>query len=434
MPRKLNTFAYTHEKISLTWLSPLKPNGPIIEYIITITKLEEMLDDEKMDICSSSVGKRGDMTNKITSSEPQKSIMMLDHNTSNNTSNEPSSPNNCDPKPSTSNTEIQEEVVTFQDDIIETIYLKQNICNNTKPTRRKRAISIQPPTPNKEALSENNRVTLTKQSSNSDKIDSVKQNSTVPKIREYKYDSTSNSMMIRVPSYVTKKVKTDSYTIMIDNLEHYTLYSIEVVACHSNSTDTQVKTSKDYKLCSLEALSTIRTLPIEENDNVDPRFIRFYPANETSNHNILMWGKPQKPNGPIFGYYLQIATTNDSPRYTRDGCVTNSEMENGFKLVNQYPGHYRIRVKAVSLYSLYKGIPLEFNGEPIDIVIPSDSFASPFTISMIAVFCLAFMATIAYTTCYFQKQKTAANGLLYASVNPDYIRKYFFNQTISIVF
>lgn len=377
IPRQIESSATSHDSVLVSWFPPSKPNGLIATYTITVTKIPELEDFQNINICNS-VANRDKIAAALTKTEPTLSAFDLQPQTQNTT-------NSCSMATSDADVSEKVEVVSFQDLIIDIVYLKQP-CLASKPpkavSRKKRA----PPV----TVTENN----------------------IPSPQVLQFNRTIGKTEIPASPH-----KSDSkMAYVIKELEHFSLYLIEVVACHGNFLGNRSKPSADYNRCSLQAISQVRTLPIEENDKVLVNTIKFHPANESSEHSIT-WQKPEKPNGPILAYRVRYRPKNSF--IWSESCL-NHTAGTSFTLTHISPGTYLFSVQTVSL-----GSGRKFWSEPeLEFVIPQNYIVSPTVLAILMVFGLILLAfAVAFGRYLYQKRRhDLKNGLVYASVNPDYIK------------
>lgn len=359
------------------------------------------------------------VTETITREEPTQSVMVPTRTTHNSSQVDSSSHISHEQK---TDVDLKVDIINFQDTIVDVIFLKQPCVNSTnKPSRKKRAIStsFEPRSQNSIALQENVRESQIVTSE--PKPTKTDQSSKASQRKVIRFTGVNNVMQFNVS--VSNEDKNNTFSYFIENLEHFSLYSVEIVACHGNMVSNETFKLLNYYQCSLQAITQVRTLPIEENDKILFETIQFQPANETFSDNIVRWAKPEKPNGEVLAYNVRYKSTSGGNQAFWSKCITPSmyERDNGFKISGITPGHYVLNVQAITMYS-GSG---DWSEPDLEFTIPNDGALSLVTIAiMVIIFFILAITIAAYATCYFQKQKNAANGLLYASVNPDYIRKF----------
>lgn len=430
IPKQIESVATDHDTVLVSWSPPSKPNGIIERYFITITKISELEDFQHLDICES-IKNRDKITQALTKDEPTHSTLLQASaaNGINNSSDiSPTCTGACPTCKATSDTEadIQAEVVTFQDMIIDIVYLKQPCpvsSNSSRVSRRRRSIVNEP----------SGRLDVTTRESmnlaDSSTTESIILSNIIPEYHSSK-DRIISQPHIRFNDELSKtevnitlfdRTEPDGrLKYFITNLEHFSLYTIEVVACHGDFEGNKTKTSSQYKKCSLQAITQVRTLPIDEFDRIPRKTLFYSPANESYSANMIIWKKPEKPNGLVLAYLVRYRPKNGNSEIWTEGCVNNTlyNRDRGFILSDINPGTYLLNVQTVSMYSGQR-----FWSEDLEFEIPQDYLVSPvfLTIFLLILVFLAVLlvGSVAY---FYQKKRHELDNLIYASVNPDYIQ------------
>lgn len=433
IPKQIESLAKSDSSVVVSWSSPSKPNGIIDRYSITITKIPELEDLQNLDICES-IDNRDKITKSLTKDEPSKSAL-IPPNQSNGTNSidsssslsgvagsTSSSPSTCARATSDNDVDIQAEVVTFQDMIIDIVYLKQPCAT---PPKRKRSIeydyddsetrpqsnimrnSIDSPT----IFERSNQILKSE-----DNHTSISTLPTTHAVSTIKFDRILGKTQVNITASREKPDVRSSF--LISDLEHFSLYTIEVVACHGEFVGNNTKPAKTYSACSLQAITQVRTLPIEEYDKILTETIVFNPANESSSLNRITWKKPEKPNGLVLAYRVRYRPKASSSDIWTEACINNAtyQRDGGFVLTDINPGTYLFSVQTVSMLSgqRYWSLPeLEFE-------IPENYLISPVVTALLVAIGLAIlMIGVASGTYFYQKKR---HELAYASVNPDYVQ------------
>lgn len=412
MPRQIESLADAHDTVKLQWLPPSKPNGVIERYYITISKINELEDLQNLDVCDS-ISDRDRLTKTLTSTEPDQPLALRPPppNSSINSSTTNENSNSCakhnDP-------EIEADALTFQDLIIDIVYLKQPcpITGPNKTVKRKRSAyydSIEDESAPNSVLAQV-RGTVSKKPISTESRDNSIQDRRSSPLRSIRFDRTRDKTEANVTASDSK------LSYLITNLEHFSLYSIEVVACHGDSVANKTKLSKTYSRCGLQAITQIRTKAIADNDKISKSNITFNPANETESEFSVSWAPPERPNGLVLGYRVRYRMKNGNSDVWTEGCInsTTYNQTNSFKLTGINPGSYLLSVQTVSMYSE------RFWSEEIEFEIPQNLWQSPTAlVIMIIVILFTVVASVAGATYIYQKKQ---HELVYASVNPDYIQ------------
>ncbi|KAJ4434420.1 hypothetical protein ANN_22982 [Periplaneta americana] len=263
-----------------------------------------------------------------------------------------------------------------------------------------------------------------------------------PETTEENPDMTSQESV--VPEHNFRHVVYGKTQIVVQNLSHYTQYTISVEACREIVPEEPANTNRN---CSRKSFKTGRTLSLEGiglfgnfirnlrlvfvydlltfllesvywvavgADNVDSSNL-VEVLNESLGTVKLRWEEPPSPNGIIVTY--QIEYKSYSPMVE---CITRSQfLNNGssYRLQKLQPGNYSLRVRAMSLagYGDYTE-PRYFYIKP-----PSSS-SMEFLIG-------ALVGTAAVTTIlclvvvYLRRRYIPGipNVKLIATVNPEYV-------------
>uniref|UniRef100_A0A8C1V2E8 Insulin-like growth factor 1 receptor n=1 Tax=Cyprinus carpio TaxID=7962 RepID=A0A8C1V2E8_CYPCA len=191
-------------------------------------------------------------------------------------------------------------------------------------------------------------------------------------------------------SFIEKKVKERSTDI--GGLQPFTVYRIDVHACN-----------KEVRHCSVAAFIFSRTKAAERADDI--------PGPVTWEHLessvFLKWPEPQKPNGLILLYEIQYRLGTEVTV-----CVSRQHYRKhkGVKLSNLGAGNYSARVRATSLAG---------NGswtEPIAFYVNQveQSNYDHYLYYIIIPIFLILLSVI------HRNSDRLGNGVLYASVNPEY--------------
>lgn len=446
IPREIAAIAEGPNSIQLTWLPPSKPNGVIESYYITITKIKELNAIEDIDICNS-ITHREDLTKSITKDEPTNSHMIPTHNTSDrhtslDGSNISSPSTICSPKQEIDPV-LKEEQITFQDIVIDIVYIINPCINISSSSRsiRKRSTDQIPVRSNQlvaqpliiadtAAEPENldnmiPRVSIAKATSRS--ITGSESLSGSSSSRPDKMEANQNTILfdqihedVKMEANITARSSSNpdiKMSVNIKGLKHYSLYSIEVVACHGKFVSHKTKLSNSYNRCGLQAITQVRTLPIKDADRIPVENITYIAANETSQDNLIVFKRPHNPNGAILAYRLSFKPVNNNGDIQFCINSTDNKPEVEYVANNLSPGRYTLSVQAVSLWPDSN----QWSEPGIQIVISQTDLSPELFIAIILVVVLVLALTVASGTYVYQKKKhEERNRNLYASVNPDY--------------
>ncbi|XP_075929150.1 insulin-like growth factor 1 receptor isoform X2 [Petromyzon marinus] len=197
---------------------------------------------------------------------------------------------------------------------------------------------------------------------------------------------------------------------VIEGLRHFTVYRIDIQACNHAAADLG---------CSMQNYVFARTMPEPHADDIPGSM-----AAKLLNSNIvfLSWPEPTNPNGLIILYEITVWREQQVERLE---CVSRTAYRregHGRKIHGLLPGNLTARVRATSLTG---------NGswsEPISFVVPTPSVAQPSQVIPVVVIVVSLLLVLvaigAGLLFFFVKKRNEArlpNGILYASVNPEYI-------------
>ncbi|XP_036211560.1 insulin-like growth factor 1 receptor isoform X1 [Myotis myotis] len=199
-------------------------------------------------------------------------------------------------------------------------------------------------------------------------------------------------------SRVDKKERT-----VISNLKPFTLYRIDIHSCNHEA----------EKLgCSASNFVFARTMPADGADDIPgPITWEVKPDNTI----FLKWPEPENPNGLILMYEIKYGSQVEDQRE----CVSRQDYRKhgGAKLQKLSPGNYTARIQATSLSG---------NGswtEPVFFYV-QDKAAFDSHAHLVIALPIAIVLTVLglALTLYVihRKRNRMGNGVLYASVNPEY--------------
>ncbi|KAI4903573.1 hypothetical protein NFI96_032910, partial [Prochilodus magdalenae] len=199
--------------------------------------------------------------------------------------------------------------------------------------------------------------------------------------------------------FLERKVKERSADI--NDLQPFTVYRIDLHACN-----------EEVQQCSAAAFVFSRTKPADKADDIPG------PVTVESQEDsvILRWPEPVRPNGLILLYEIQYRL---GPEVEKHECVSRQHYREhqGMRLTNLGPGNYTARVRATSLAG---------NGswtEPITFYVPQLERYENFLYLIIIPIAAIFLGFLGVTLAVVNKKRhndRLGNGVLYASVNPEY--------------
>ncbi|BFZ01768.1 hypothetical protein BsWGS_04807 [Bradybaena similaris] len=135
--------------------------------------------------------------------------------------------------------------------------------------------------------------------------------------------------------------------VVLQNLQNFQEYNIEVQACH----DTDANQPGETKLCSNRALTSGRTKPSLIKDSIQESTIEVKIVVNMTSDVIISWKPPPEPNGLILRYnifYKRANLENLVPQLT---CVNSREFmrNSGVHLTGLDHGNWTFQINAVSL-------------------------------------------------------------------------------------
>nr|BAB44154.1 insulin-like growth factor I receptor [Cynops pyrrhogaster] len=237
---------------------------------------------------------------------------------------------------------------------------------------------------------------------NSTAPSSSSRNTTIPD----HYANMSDYTEIDYPFYETK-VENGERTL-ISNLQPFTLYRIDIHSCNHEA---------DAHGCSASNFVFARTMPAMGADDI-PGPVTWEGGED--NAVIMKWNEPVSPNGLILMYYVEFKLQGEGEMQRE--CVSRQAYREvgGAKLIRLNPGNYSSQVQAISLSGTGALT------EPIFFYVqakPPDYGKYLLTAIMVPLLALLLLSATILTVCYFNKKRNSdrlGNGVLYASVNPEY--------------
>uniref|UniRef100_A0A6Q2Y9P9 Tyrosine-protein kinase receptor n=1 Tax=Esox lucius TaxID=8010 RepID=A0A6Q2Y9P9_ESOLU len=193
--------------------------------------------------------------------------------------------------------------------------------------------------------------------------------------------------------------------IEISNLQPFTVYRIDIHACN-----------KEVERCSAGAFVFSRTKPAEKADDIPGRVLQ--ERDEKAEGSVLLrWPHPVKPNGLILMYEIKFRQGTE-----KHECVSRQHygVHRGARLTNLGYGNYSAHVRATSLAG---------NGswtEPVFFYVPppkrdyDNAFYLVIIIPIIVIILIASLIMALFLVNKKRNSDRLGNGVLYASVNPEY--------------
>uniref|UniRef100_A0A3B3UYM0 receptor protein-tyrosine kinase n=1 Tax=Poecilia latipinna TaxID=48699 RepID=A0A3B3UYM0_9TELE len=274
-------------QIILKWKPPTSPNGNITHYRVICHKQEEDSDLYKFDYCLQGMKLPSRTPTHLDSEDEQKW----------NRTEEPNSGGGCCTCPKTKmELEKQQKEIAYRKTFEDYLH---NVVFESKQSRPRR--SVENPEP----------------------------------VESTHFYSTMSSLQTTTASYKEEE-KDDkvSESTVISNLQHFTSYKIEIIACNHPT---------EPNRCSMATYVSARTMPELKADDI-PGPVTHEIVNEEPPHVLVKWHEPPSPNGLIILYEV---TSN----YPHSICVSRLSYEKfgGTKLTLLQPGNYSVVVRATSL-------------------------------------------------------------------------------------
>uniref|UniRef100_A0A8C5CYQ8 Tyrosine-protein kinase receptor n=1 Tax=Gadus morhua TaxID=8049 RepID=A0A8C5CYQ8_GADMO len=193
----------------------------------------------------------------------------------------------------------------------------------------------------------------------------------------------------------------------VQDLRPFTVYRMDIHAC-----------SQEVRSCSAAAFVYSRTKPADKADDI-PGPVVYELDEKTEGCVILHWPEPSKPNGLILMYGIKFRLGAEPEKHE---CVSRQQFHEhrGGRLSNLGPGNYSARVRAISLAG---------NGSWTETVYfyvapPKREYEVTLYLAVIVPLIVIIMIISLLTALFFINKKRNSdrlgNGVLYASVNPEY--------------
>ncbi|XP_014004580.1 insulin-like growth factor 1 receptor [Salmo salar] len=195
--------------------------------------------------------------------------------------------------------------------------------------------------------------------------------------------------------------------IEIPNLQPFTVYRIDIHACN-----------QEVHRCSAGAFVFSRTKPADKADDMPGSVIQ--ERDEKVEGSVLLrWPEPVNPNGLILMYEIKFRQGTEAEKHE---CVSRQHyrVHKGARLTNLGSGNYSARVRATSLAG---------NGswtEPVSFYVTPrarDYDITFYLVIIIPIIVIILIASLITALFFINKKRNSdrlGNGVLYASVNPEY--------------
>ncbi|KAF7660839.1 hypothetical protein LDENG_00273910 [Lucifuga dentata] len=189
--------------------------------------------------------------------------------------------------------------------------------------------------------------------------------------------------------------------LQISGLQPFTVYRVDIHACN-----------RQVLRCSAAEFVFSRTKPAEKADDIPG------PVSWEGHEDwvFLRWPAPPRPNGLILMYEIKFKLANEAEKHE---CVSGQmyQTQHGVRLSNLSPGNYSVKVRATSLAgngSWTHTLDL-YVAERYENILYAMIFV-PITIILV----ICFLVVVLVVLNRKRNSDRLGNGVLYASVNPEY--------------
>ncbi|KAJ8417577.1 hypothetical protein AAFF_G00224200 [Aldrovandia affinis] len=177
----------------------------------------------------------------------------------------------------------------------------------------------------------------------------------------------------------------------------------------------------DIHACNQNTALFSRTKPADKADDV-PGPVSWEAGERGEGAVFLRWPEPVSPNGLILMYEIKFRLSNEPTQPEKHECVSrqNYRVHKGARLSNLGPGNYSVRVRATSLAG---------NGswtEPVAFYVPQPKVEYEnvlylmIIVPIVVFFIIAGLIAALVVVNRKRNSDRLGNGVLYASVNPEY--------------
>ncbi|XP_058855196.1 insulin-like growth factor 1 receptor [Acipenser ruthenus] len=192
----------------------------------------------------------------------------------------------------------------------------------------------------------------------------------------------------------------------ISHLQHFTVYRIDIHACNHEV----------GQGCSAANFVFARTKPAEKVDDI-PGPVTWEKLEDSSIH--LKWTEPLNPNGLILMYEIKY---RQSAELEKHECVSRQHYRDhrGARLTRLGPGNYSARVRATSLAgngSWTEAVSFYVQAKPPEY---ENALYLMIIIPIIVFLIITGLVVALYVVNKKRNSDRLGNGVLYASVNPEY--------------
>uniref|UniRef100_A0A7N6B2F7 Tyrosine-protein kinase receptor n=1 Tax=Anabas testudineus TaxID=64144 RepID=A0A7N6B2F7_ANATE len=221
--------------------------------------------------------------------------------------------------------------------------------------------------------------------------------STVPPLQATGSNSSATGLEPVVREFEFMEQSVTERELQITGLQPFTVYRIDIHACN-----------RQVQRCSAAEFVFSRTKPAVQS------FVMTWEGHE--DWVFLRWPEPPHPNGLILMYEIKFKLAAESEKHE---CVSGQMYhdQRGVRLSNLSPGNYSVRVRATSLAG---------NGSwtrGLDLYVPERYENALYAMIFVPVFVVLFICLLIAMLVVLNRKRNSdrlGNGVLYASVNPEY--------------
>ncbi|KAM9352509.1 insulin-like growth factor 1a receptor [Symphorus nematophorus] len=374
MPKDARAFANSSTKLVVKWSPPAFPNGNLTYYLVRWQQQPEDRELYQHNYCSKEL--------KIPIRIPAAGLTDLEENTKPTKSDLAGAEKGpccaCQKTPEEKDRENDERVFfkIFENFLHNAIFLPR------PPDRRRRDVfGVANNTLFNEAVGRGN-TSLGPGDNSTDGI---------PPVKEYPFSEDKSTVEY----------------LEIPNLRPFTVYRIDLHACN-----------EEVGRCSAGAFVFSRTKPAVRADDIPGKVI-YERSDKVEGCVVLHWPEPTMPNGLILMYEIKFRLGTEPEKHE---CVSRQHYREhkGARLTNLGSGNYSARVRATSLAG---------NGswtESVSFYVPPpkrDDGVTFYLVIIIPIIVTLFIASLTTILFFVNKKRNSdrlGNGVLYASVNPEY--------------
>ncbi|GAB6018965.1 hypothetical protein CHUAL_000605 [Chamberlinius hualienensis] len=207
-----------------------------------------------------------------------------------------------------------------------------------------------------------------------------------------------------------------SLSLEIDGLKHFSEYVITVIACQDM---TKIEAS-----CSGAAIGTARTKHAPLVDDIDSNSVNVDVQNK-SNAVLIRWKIPPQPNGLILLFQVEIECKDkDTLIYSNQQCITHKDYiaSNGYIVPGLLSGNYSLRIRATSLAGHGNWTTAKYFYIPES----SSNLSLGLIVGIVVIVMVVLLSVFGGVTYYVKKRLgSRVPGIMYASVNPEYLSNMY---------